>query len=264
MHPKKDWKNFLNSFIILLFFFSFSEKVNADFHLPLIKVPCGTTDCNLQYNMTNTHYKKADNSNDLLIYLPGGRGTRNLGYSEIFPQTHLSSLRGKIDLVFLASPYPMPHPKSNAPLRKSKDHFARIKTVIDFYKKKTGKRIWLSGCSLGTNSVGHFLSNPEHHSLIHGAIFMCTNYNVVFRSKTIDMPILLIHHNSDKCSSNPVSSSIKLGKKIKKINKNDTTVIRISGGEASGDPCSAQTSFHMFGSKAPEANDKILEYINSH
>ena len=261
MHLKKVWKSFLSS---ILFLILFSSNISANFHLPLVRVPCETADCDQKYNTTYTHYKKAENSNDLLIYVPGGRGTRNLGYSEIFPQTHLNSLRGKIDLVFLASPYPMPHPNSNAPLRKSKDHYERIKTVIDFYKKKTGKRIWLSGCSLGTNSIGNFLSKAEHHSLIHGAIFMCTNYNVVFKAKEIDMPILLIHHNQDKCSSNPVSASVKLGKKINKINKNDTTVIRISGGEASGDPCSAQTSFHMFGTKAPEANDKILEYINSH
>ena len=267
MHPKKVWKDCLNNFLIILILLIFSSNSYSDDERPLIPVPCKASDCNTKYPETFTHYKKAENSKDLLIYLPGGLGTRNLGMRfDVFPDTHLESLRDKIDLVFLASPYPMDHPKSVAKDRKSKDHYERIKSVVNFYKEKTGKRIWLSGCSLGTNSLGNFLSLPEHQSLIYGAVFMCTNFNVKFSAKTINMPILIIHHKKDACSSNPYSASTKLERIIKKRNSGDTTLIGIEGGTASGrDPCNGSKGpYHFFGSKAEEANNKILDYIAKH
>jgi len=95
---------------------------------------------------------------------------------------------------------------------------------------------------------------------------MCTNFNVKFSAKTINMPILIIHHKKDACSSNPYSASTKLERIIKKRNSGDTTLIGIEGGTASGrDPCNGSKGpYHFFGSKAEEANNKILDYIAKH
>ena len=102
MHQKKVWKNYLNNFVFVLIFIFLSVNSYSEEELPLIPIPCKASDCNTKYPETFTHYKKAENSKDLLIYLPGGLGTRNLGMRfDVFPDTHLESLRDKIDLVFI-------------------------------------------------------------------------------------------------------------------------------------------------------------------
>ena len=67
MHLKKVWKDCLNNFLIILILLIFSSNSYSDDERPLIPVPCKASDCNMKYPETFTHYKKAENSKDLLI-----------------------------------------------------------------------------------------------------------------------------------------------------------------------------------------------------
>jgi len=198
-------------------------------------------------SVTKTLYRATPNSQGVLVFIPGGFGQVSLDQSKDYPPNWWGSLQGyafgssavPMDLVMFDSPYSV-----NPNARYSGDHIDRIRSVVEEYRQRTGKPIWLYGHSLGARAVGAFLKDPENERLIAGAIFSAGQTPSIDRP--VNIPILIIHNDQDACSYTPVSSSISFYEEAKKLNKNKTELKIVSGGTNQGDVCTSYKSTHAY------------------
>lgn len=250
-----------NYFKFLIFFsliFSFSfDHVLAEY-VGRRYVDCNLSDCDPKYPNTSTEYYKS-NGNALLLQLPGGHGSFQIFLSS----RPISDLDNKVDVVFLINPYPMPNPNGDPPLRYSPDYVARIKSVIEYYKKLTNKKIWLSGHSAGTPGIAGFLNRDKNnYKIIDGAVFLSSNYYTRVKVDKINVPILILHHEWDRCRSNKYSGAQILNNKFLKINSSKTKFVTFSGGKAFGDPCDSPGGYHFFVGQNDKVANEIINFIN--
>lgn len=218
---------------------------------------------------TQTFYKPNTNSKAVMIFLPGGPGSfgtkpdmpQPRGYG-MFNDIALGKNAGvKMDYVFMDSPYVL-SPTKSLSIRATGDHMDRIKSVVSFYKEKTNKPIWLLGHSNGAYSLAQFINQtPNYKQLIAGAIFSSGRNEREITIDPIDLPILVLHHAEDSCSSTTFDSAKSFYEEVKRKNKSKTEFVAITGGGDAGEPCTAPTSHHMYSGSYQQFTNAIEQFI---
>ena len=95
MHLKKDWKNYLNKFLISFFLLNLNfESVLANFDF----VPCNYSNCSKKFDITATKLIKANNDRPMILWLGGGNGMHT-------SRGPIDLLEGKYDIITVMNPY---------------------------------------------------------------------------------------------------------------------------------------------------------------
>ena len=132
-------------FLVNLFYFLSIQIVFSGDYMQK-NFPCKIKECEPKWGDTITRYYKGDPKLPAIIwYQGGGGGMMDLGWR---PQ---QNLEGKIDFIIMASPVPMINKGQNGKAKNSdkKELIYRSREVIEYYKKKLNKPIWLGGHSNG-------------------------------------------------------------------------------------------------------------------
>ena len=219
------------------------------------------------YGNTTTAYWPCPDSKAILIFLPGGDGSFNIGSKN--PKTpswvlsklyDASQFSPGLDLVFLDSPYSLGWQGGNIAPRYTKDHLSRMLSVIQFYKDKTSKPLYLIGHSNGAVSLSAFLNqSPENQKLLAGVIFSGSR-NETNLDGPLSIPILLLHHEDDaNVRWTSYWQAERLYKKIKAVNSATTEFSTVHGGESGGDP--STSGHHMYQGSLDEAANYIWNFI---
>lgn len=242
--------------LISLVFLLFSNASSAE----IIQVPGSDDD-------TTTAYWSSPNSKAVLIFMPGGGGSFNIAsrnptkpswvLSKLFDASQISP---GLDLVFVDSPYSLGMQGGNISPRYTKDHLSRMLSVIQFYKDKTKKPIYLIGHSNGTISEAEFLNkSPDNQKLLAGVIFSGSR-NETSIDGQLNLPILFLHHEDDANGRwTSYSNAEGIYKKVKALNTGPTGFSTVHGGEAGGDP--STSGHHMYEGSFEEAANYIWTFI---
>ena len=220
---------------------------------------------------TQTFYKGNANSKAVIIFLPGGPGSFGLKPDSTGPRSfgmfgdiaNGTNSGQKIDYVFMDSPYVLsPMNSKNLSVRATKDHMDRIRTTVEFYKSKTNKPIWLLGHSNGAYSLAQFINQtPNYDKLIGGAIFSSGRSEREITIDPINLPILVLHHADDTCSSTQFGPAQSFYESVKSKNRSRTEFVALTGGTNDGDPCSAPGSHHMYGGSYEQFTNAVQQFI---
>jgi len=216
---------------------------------------------------TTTAYWSSPNSKAVLIFMPGGDGSFNIASrNPAKPSWVLSKLYDAsqtspgLDLVFVDSPYSLGMRGGNIAPRYSKDHLSRMLSVIQFYKDKTKKPIYLIGHSNGAISEAEFLNkSPDNQKLLAGVIFSGSR-NETSIDGPLNLPILFLHHEDDANGRwTSYSNAEGLYKKVKALNAGPTGFSTVHGGEAGGDP--STSGHHMYEGSFEAAANYMWNFI---
>ena len=220
---------------------------------------------------TQTFYKGNANSKAVMIFLPGGPGSFGLKPDFVGPRKYGmfeeiangTNSGAKLDYVFMDSPYVLsPMNSKNLSIRSTKDHMDRIRSVVDFYKSKTGKPIWLLGHSNGTYSLAQFINQtPDYDKLIAGAIFSSGRNEREITIDPINLPILVLHHAEDTCPSTQFGPAQLFYESVKSRNRSRTEFVAITGGTNDGEACFAPASHHMYGGSYSQFTNAVQQFI---
>jgi hypothetical protein len=240
----------LNVYILIIFY-----SLNAQ--AEIIQVPSS-------YGETPTAYWSNSNPKAVLIFLPGGAGNFNIASKNPQKPSWLNSFvfEKGIDVVFVDSNVSLGWHGGNIAPRYTNEHLERIKSVIQFYKKKLNKPIFLMGHSNATISLAEYINqSKENQNLISGAIFS-SGRNETTLNPPINLPILFIHHENDP---NFIWTSYdhtkKLYEEVKIINKSSTKLATVHGGEGSNQI--STEGHHMYQGSLQEASKYLIDFIEN-
>ncbi len=245
-------KRIVSSLVFLLF----SSASSAE----IIQVPG-------PYGETTTAYWSSPNSTAVLIFMPGGDGSFNIASrnpakpSWVLSKLHDASLTDTgLDFVFVDSPYSLGWQGGNISPRYTKDHLSRMLSVIQFYKERIKKPIYLIGHSNGTISEAEFLNkSPDNQKLLAGVIFSASR-NETSIDGPLNLPILFLHHEDDANGRwTSYSNAQGLYKKVKVLNMGSTEFSTVHGGEAGSNP--STSGHHMYEGSFDEAANYIWNFI---
>jgi hypothetical protein len=238
----------LNLFVLIIFF---SLSAQAE----IIQVPSSHGD-------TPTAYWSYPNSKAVLMFLPGGAGNFNIASKNPQKPFWLNSLvfEKGIDVVFVDSNVSLGWHGGNIAPRYTTEHLERVKSVIQFYKNKLNKPIFLMGHSNSTISIAEYMNqSKENQSLISGAIFSAGRNETTLNSP-INLPILFIHHENDpNIRWTSYEHTKKLYEEVKKINKSSTKLATVHGGEDSN--AISTEGYHMYQGSLEEASKYLIDFI---
>ncbi len=230
---------------------------------------------NFQFGQDNpttipTVYWTNGGSKALVIFLPGGSGSFGVTKKpDPKPSWLLAALHKSndppLDLVFMDSQYSLQadfgDPFSRWAARREVQHLEQIKTVINFYRQKTGRPIFLLGHSNGSLSIAEFLNqSPDNEKLVSGVIFSGSRNETLVR-QNISLPVLVLHHKSDPNRWTTPSSANQLFTSIKQNNSGSTELSWVEGGKDVpwGDP--THTGRHMYNEALDEAAKLIENFV---
>lgn len=264
--------------IILIVIILFLPTKSFAHHSETFLIPCNNAECDTKLKETVTRIYYSHNNNPALIWLPGGGGAAlSLGYNAI------QSMEGKLDVIIMASPIRIVNSikqggpgNGDAPLAYDKRLTYRTKQVIEFYKKKLNKPIWLGGHSNGgPRLVGYLLRDKTNaNQLLSGLIFSSANvgygrhrrspaYRIKIRdikNWKLNIPVLVINHKRDGCNDTVPDNQKWLTDQIKKINENKTELMLLNEGyEKETKDCHG--GHHLFSSNRKEAAETIFKFI---
>jgi predicted peptidase len=133
-------------------------------------------------------------------------------------------------------------------------------SVIQFYKERTKKPIYLIGHSNGTISEAEFLNkSPDNQKLLAGVIFSASR-NETSIDGPLNLPILFLHHEDDANGRwTSYSNAQGLYKKVKVLNMGSTEFSTVHGGEAGSNP--STSGHHMYEGSFDEAANYIWNFI---
>ena len=219
---------------------------------------------------TQTVYLPNASSKAVLIFIPGGTGNYDTSpdkpepdkFAMLTPISKGDHSGSKLDFVFMDSPYVLSpsNSRSNLGAREKKDHIDRIKSVVKFYSKKTGKPIWLIGHSNGGYSLSSYLNqSPENQKLIAGAIFSASRDERDLKGE-FNLPLLIVHHEADPCHDTTYRSAKSFYEDVKKQNISRTEFVTIVGGTSSDRACSA--GLHMFRGSEEQFTESVIKFIS--
>ena len=222
---------------------------------------------------TLTLYWPGTGSKAVLILIPGGEGQLNLrpGQTDIgyqFYQT-LKALSGSsnpkeiLDVVLFDSPHRLAGSKGYLTSRATPDHMSRIRSVIQFYREKTGKPIWLMGQSNGGVSVTEYIRYAHklgEDNTVAGVIVSAANEAAYFDSTPLDIPILFMNHRKDGCPAADPNASARNFRKVQELDKARTALVLIeTGGPEDRPPCTS--GYHMYNGAGPEVTTALRHFI---
>jgi len=212
-----------------------------------------------EYGDTPTGYWGHPNAKAVVISLPGGDGSRGIAAQNPPRPGWLGAglYDDGLDSVLMDSNVSLGW--SSISPRYTKEHLARIKSVIEFYQNKLHKPIFLMGHSNSTISVAEFLNqSPENQKMLAGAI-ISSGRNETDISPPLNLPILFMHHEEDPNGRwTAYSHSQSLYEEVKKFNLAPTEFATVHGGE-SGEASTA--GHHMYQGSLEEATKYVYEFV---
>jgi len=224
-------------------------------------------------SQTLTFFWPAAHPQATLILIPGGEGhiklrpeTQDLKrqfYQTLRRLTTTDQSSGKINVVIFDNPYDLPSMSNGYPSsRASEDHLSRIDRVVDYYKKKTGKPIFLLGHSNGAISISEYLRYKNKQTIttpVAGLIFSSSR-NGTYINHKMKIRTLILHHHQDACRNSTTEASLDLYKDISKLNQAQTSFKEILSGKAkNGDPC--RSGYHMYFNAGAEVSKALDTFI---
>lgn len=247
-------KQFIASLILLFF----SSALLAE----IIQVPRSGDE-------TTTAYWASPNSKAVLIFFPGGDGSFDIGSRNPSKPTWVlsklydaSQKNSGLDLVFVDSPYSLGMRGGNIAPRYTKDHLSRVLSVVEFYKEKTKKPIYIIGHSNGAISLSEFLNqSKDNQKLLAGVIFSGSR-NETSVDGPLNVPALFLHHEDDANGRwTSYANAQSTYQKVKALNTSPTKFSTVHGGATGGDP--ATSGQHMYEGSLDEAANHIWNFIFS-
>lgn len=219
--------------------------------------------------VTYTLLYPAKNPKVTLLFIPGGPGSTGLGPNHKDLKNHSTfmlrelalsnDMRSEMNVVIFDNPTKMDFGYRGVQPRYGDDHLARIEDVVQFYKNKTGLPVWLMGHSNGTISVTEYINRSEQNAQNVAGLILSGSRAEITLNKKINMPLLMLHHQTDQCSGTPYAAAKNNYVKLKDLGSAVSEFKTILGGEASGNPCS--DGFHMYRGAYSEATQHIEFFI---
>ena len=224
-------------------------------------------------NPTLTFLWKGDLSKATLIMIPGGEGHIGLSLDKadlggfygntLKPLSNPNITSGIFNVVIFDSPTFLAPGNFYPTSRATTDHLLRIENVVQFYKEKFNKPIWLMGHSNGAVSVTEFykyLQKTHKEKLISGIIYSSGRNGASFNSDT-NLPVLFLAHEKDGCPKSANSNSLEVYKELKKSGKQKMEYVLLKSGESeSKEPC--RSGYHMFFNAHEEAYKAIDNFAS--
>lgn len=217
---------------------------------------------------TLTFLWQGDLARATLIMIPGGEG--HLGLSPdradlggfygktLKPLSNPRLTSGFFNVVIFDSPTSLNVGSSYPTSRAATDHLERIESVVQHYKEKFDKPVWLMGHSNGAVSVTEFykyLQKNHKESMVSGIIYSSGRNGASFNSAA-NLPVLFLAHEKDGCQKSTNSNSLGVFNDLKKSNKQKTEyVVLVSGESEPQEPC--RSGYHMFFNAHEEAYKAI-------
>jgi pimeloyl-ACP methyl ester carboxylesterase len=223
---------------------------------------------------TLTMYWEGAGSKALLLLIPGGEGQLNLKPTQTdvrnqFYQTLKQLTQGAdptqiFDVVLFDSPERLDmNPKGYPISRATSDHLSRIHSVIEFYKAKTKKPIWLMGHSNGAVSVTEYLRYEQklaQNIPVAGLIVSGARKVTYFDSAPLNFPILFMSHRRDGCPDSDSRASMSNFEKVQGLNKAQTSFVFIETGNPENmQPCSS--GYHMYNNATQEVVTTLRNFM---
>ena len=243
--------NLLNKIFLQLLgvccYFSLASSHAEVLSVALIKNGVSSTS-----NPTLTFLWEGNLSKATLIMIPGGDGHMGLSPDKadlggfygktLRPLSDPNITSGLFNVVIFDSPTPVDHEA-----RATTDHLLRIESVVQFYKEKFNKPVWLMGHSNGAVSITEFykyLQKNHRENLISGIIYSSGRDGTRFNQDT-NVPVLFLAHEKDACLKSTPYTSFKVYQDLIKTNKQKTQYVLIKSGESeTKEPC--RSGYHMF------------------
>jgi hypothetical protein len=211
---------------------------------------------------------QSKNTKGVLIFIPGGEGhlgitpdRKNLGGfygSTLKPLSDPSLTSGQFDVVVFDSPTALPVGKAYPVSRTAQDHLSRIDSVVQYFKNKTNKPIWLMGHSNGAVSITEYykyLKKEKRDTAIAGMVYSSARNGADFPADT-HLPVLFLAHEKGGCRISTNHASRVVYDSLSKTNSEKTQYVVLKGGEEeSGHPCTS--GHHMFYGASDEAYKAI-------
>jgi len=200
----------------------------------------------------------------VVVAFVGGSGVIGLAEREVpikFSPTTNALIRMRSDLVdsdcaeaVVDAPSDKPGPTGMSDeFRLGPDHLADIRAVIaDTKKRFPDAKVFLVGHSRGTVSAAALAAKLGDS--IQGVVLMSTatnrdNYGPAlstFNFASIKVPVLLVHHREDGCTTNPYYNAERLSRSF--------PLVSVSGGDPpQSGPCDSQAAHGYWGRDAPVA-----------
>ena len=245
-----------------------------------IPIPCEVKECNPKWGHTTTVWYKGDKNKPAIMYFGGGASTFTvLDYTSV----EISLLKGKFDIVMVASPLPIvSNQRTQGFPKMAYDKYAvyRMKQVTEYYKKKFNKPIWLAGASAGgprmigvligsektrpsDRYAGLIFSSPYLAKIIkkNGIITGEFEYNIRVRQikYKMNLPILVINHARDHKPAQHPKKQEWFTKQLAKRNSGITELKLLT----EGDPMITDYDggHHWFQFNKPEVARVISKFI---
>lgn len=241
----------------------------------MISIPSPNTGLFENKDDTITLYRENKDSVAVLIFLTGGTGQLGFKADMQEPKKFLffkyiadgSNDGAKLDLVFMDSPYvlsPLNVGENNLYPRSENQHLNRIKSVVEFYKNKTHKPVWLLGHSNGAFSVAEFLNQAESNQNLLEGVILASQRDETQIKKASHIPILVIHHIDDACKGSTHSISKKFYENLKLNNTSPTEFLEITGGvDMGGSPCFALHTHHTYEGVYDQFTNGVISFVSA-
>jgi hypothetical protein len=225
-------------------------------------------------NPTLTFLWKGDLSKATLIMIPGGNGHIGLSLDRadlggfygktLKPLANPNITSGLFNVVIFDSPTSLDVGYSYPASRAATDHLLRIENVVQFYKEKLNKPIWLMGHSNGAVSVTEFykyLQKNHKECLVDGIIYSSGRNGARFNPDTKNLPVLFLAHEKDACQKSTNSDSMQAYKELIKSGEQKVKYVILKSGESEPKhPCSS--GYHMFFNAYEEAYNAIDRFAS--
>ena len=152
-----------------------------------------------------------------------------------------------------------------AGFRQTPEHVADLKAVIAWLRKTSKAPVWLVGTSRGTQSVAYVATELSGAEGPDGVVLTST---ILVDGKgrpvpampldKILVPVLVVHHEQDGCSSCPFSDVSAMMAKL--ANAPRSQLLSFKGGQNRGDPCEA-FAYHGFNGLEPEVVRQVTAWV---
>jgi pimeloyl-ACP methyl ester carboxylesterase len=222
---------------------------------------------------TLTMFWEGQGARAVLILVPGGEGQLNLKpqqpdvgnqfYQTLKQLSRSSTPTDILDVVLFDSPERLANARSYPISRATTEHLSRIHDVIQFYRTKTGKPVWLMGHSNGAVSVAEYVRYARglgEAKPIAGLIVSGARDVTRFESAPLDFPVLFMSHRNDGCPASDLAALTRNFKKVQALNKAPTSLVFLeTGALENGSPCS--TGYHMYNGATQEVVTALRSFI---
>jgi hypothetical protein len=218
---------------------------------------------------TLTFLWKSEQAKATLIFIPGGEGQLGLSPDKtdlggfygktLKPLSNSNATSGLFNVVVFDSPTSLDPGVFYPFSRATPEHMLRIESVVQFYKDKFRKPIWLMGHSAGAASITEFykyLQKNNKEKIIDGLIFSAGRSGAMFNSNT-NAPLLFLTHERDGCRATTGLNSLRsYYEDFTKSNAQPVKMVVLTSGESEpGNPC--RSGYHMYFNAHEEAYKAI-------